>query len=315
MHVLRFLLNASRPMTIITTMVALVSGIFSGALVAVIHQAMKNPSHQGVIIAVFIGVAAGKLITGYFSEVMLTLRAQKAVAALRVDLARKLQRVPFKSFEQLGQAKVFTTLTDDVDVLSQALYQLPAFAINIAVCVGAATYLIYLSWQTQFLLTGFVLIGAVIYRIVIRRAYRIYDQARTERDLLNDHFITLTQGIKELKLHRQRRTMYTEQSLQQCTDRLMKLDVKAQTRNMLAHITTHFLLIALIGIVLFVAPHLSSLSPSAVIGYVLVALFLMGPHEWHRHCHTPVQPRACIHRSHSPAEPGNGRKSRRTNPF
>lgn len=278
MIVVRFLLTNSLRMTILTTVVALLSGAFSGVLVAVVHRAMESSQAFSWHLTMgFAAVASGKLITGYYSEVMLTKRAQKAVAALRVELVRKLQRVPFKRFEQLGQARVLTTLTDDVAVLSQGLYQLPSFAINVAVSLGGAFYLVYLSWQTLFLIGGLILAGAAVYRLLLRRAYRTYGNARDERDQLNNHFVTLTQGMKELKLHRPRRRVYTEEELHSSTERLMELDVKSHSRYTLAHSSTHFFLMVLIALVVFVSPLFLEISETTVSGYVLISLFLMGP--------------------------------------
>ncbi len=278
MTLIRFLLSASLKMTLLTIFVALLSGAFSGAVVAVVHRTIESDRELTLLLGIaFVLAATGKLITGYFSEVMLTRRAQTAVAALRLDLVRKLQRVPFKRFEELGQARILTTFTDDVASVSQGLYQLPAFTINVAVSLGGALYLVYLSWQTLFLLGGLSLIGALVYRFMLRRAWRVYGLARDERDRLNNHLVTLTRGMKELKLHRPRRHAYTEVELQHSTDRLMELDVKSHSRYILAHSTTHFFLMVLIGLIVFVSPQLLHISETTVTGYVLIALFLMGP--------------------------------------
>ena len=278
MTLIRFLLSASLKMTLLTIFVALLSGAFSGAVVAVVHRTIESDRDLTLLLGIaFVLAATGKLITGYFSEVMLTRRAQTAVAALRLDLVRKLQRVPFKRFEELGQARILTTFTDDVAAVSQGLYQLPAFTINVAVSLGGALYLVYLSWQTLFLLGGLTLIGALVYRFMLRRAWRVYGLARDERDRLNNHLVTLTRGMKELKLHRPRRHAYTEVELQHSTDTLMELDVKSHSRYILAHSTTHFFLMVLIGLIVFVSPQLLHISETTVTGYVLIALFLMGP--------------------------------------
>ena len=278
MTLIRFLLSASLKMTLLTIFVALLSGAFSGAVVAVVHRTIESDRDLTLLLGIaFVLAATGKLITGYFSEVMLTRRAQTAVAALRLDLVRKLQRVPFKRFEELGQARILTTFTDDVAAVSQGLYQLPAFTINVAVSLGGALYLVYLSWQTLFLLGGLTLIGALVYRFMLRRAWRLYGLARDERDRLNNHLVTLTRGMKELKLHRPRRHAYTEVELQHSTDTLMELDVKSHSRYILAHSTTHFFLMVLIGLIVFVSPQLLHISETTVTGYVLIALFLMGP--------------------------------------
>jgi putative pyoverdin transport system ATP-binding/permease protein len=279
MELIRFLLKTSSRMTVMTGLMSLLSGGFNGALVAVVHRTLTTAEANIplYLILAFAMVGVGKLVTGYFSEVMLTRRAQQAVASLRLDLVRKLQRVPFQNFEHMGQARVLATLTDDVAMLSQAFYVLPSFAINVAVVLGGAAYLVYLSPYALLLLGAFTAVGAVVYRSVIGRAHKMFSLARDERDRLQGHFVSLTQGMKELKLHRPRRRAYTEVEVSKSTDALMDLDVQSHSRYILAHITTHFFLYVLIGIVIFILPAALHMTQATVSGYVLTALYLMGP--------------------------------------
>ncbi len=279
MKIVRFLLRASPRMTALTAIVSLLSGAFNGGLVVVVHQALTRLD-EGLpswLLIAFCVVGAGKLLTGYLSEILLTGSAQRSLATLRLDLVRRLQRVPFRDFEQLGQGRVLSALTDEIGALNQAMYTLPAFAINVAMILGGAAYLVYLSPATLLLLGLYSLLGAVLYRGVLRRAYGLLGQARTVRDVLQRHFIALAQGMKELKLHRARRDAFTKQEFRATADRLLELDVDAHARFMLAHITTHLLLFVLIGLVIFVLPGALDLSGAAVSGYVLTALYLMGP--------------------------------------
>jgi len=279
MKVVRFLFRSSPKMTILTAAVCFLSGGFNGALIAIVHRTLieLDRSVSSNLIYLFFAIGAGKLLTGYYSEVMMTRRAQKAVASLRLELVRKLLQVPFRYFEHIGQARVLSTLTDDVATLNQALYVLPAFAINVAVVVGGALFLVFLSSSTMFLLVSLTFFGAIVYRAVVRRAYRSYSLARDERDRLHQHFVSLIHGMKELKLHRPRRDAYTEGEVSNSTQNLMNLDVQSHSRYIFAHSTTHFCLFLLIGVVIFILPTTLHITSSTVSGYVLTALYLMGP--------------------------------------
>lgn len=266
-------------MTVLTAVISVLSGVFNGGLVVVVHQALTriDEGFPPWLIGAFCVVGAGKLLTGYYSEVILTRSAQRSLAALRLDLVRRLQRVPYRDFERIGPGRVLTALTDEVGALNQAMYTLPAFAINVAVVLGGAAYLVYLSPATLLLLGLYVLLGAALYRVVLRRAHVLLGHARGVRDVLQRHFLALAHGMKELKLHRSRRDAYTKREVSSVVDRLLDLDVEAHSRFMLAHITTHLLLFVLIGLVVFILPNTLELSGAAVSGYVLTALYLMGP--------------------------------------
>ena len=278
MKTLRFLLATAPKALLLTAMLSVMGGLFNGALVAIVHQALSGTlTLASVSLGVlFVLVGAGKLVTSYLSELSLVRSAQTALAELRLSLIRQLQHIPFRDFERLGTARLLTTLSDDVSTLSNTTYQLPSFVVNLAISMGGACYLAYLSWPLLLISVLFTLSGAGLYALTARRARASIDQARTERERLKGHFIAFTHGIKELKLHRGRRLALT-QDVSAVASRLMALDVHAHSRFTLAHITTQVSLFGLIGFIVFVAPQALELNTEILSGYVLTALYLLGP--------------------------------------
>src|SRR5258705_7564 len=98
-------------------------------------------------------------------------------------------------------------------MLGWAAQTLPSLAMNVAVIGSCAIYLGWLSWSTLVLLTCVMASGAVVYRILIRRADRYLQRARETRDLLYEHFRALTKGMKGLKLHAGRRGAFFSEQL------------------------------------------------------------------------------------------------------
>ena len=262
-----------------TGAVSLISGLFNAGLIAVVHRALVDPGGTAwtTLALAFVILGLGKILTGYYSEVLLTRYAQKAVTRLRVDLVRKLLAVPHRRFVEVGAARVYAALTDDVGKVGQSLYMLPAFAVNVAILAGGALYLIYLSWHAIVVLGALVLVGGTVHRLLSRRAYRALHKARDEHDRLIDHFVTLTRGIKELKLHRGRRDAYVADELSPTAERLVGHNVVAHARYILAHSTSHFFFFVLIGAILFGVPAIADANGVVITGYVLTCLYLMGP--------------------------------------
>ena len=279
MALLRFLLNISPRMTLLTGVVCLISGGFNGGLIAVVHHALTTGT-EGVspaLALVFAAVGLGKLVTGFWSEVMLTRRAQQAVTALSIDLVRRLQRIPLRAFERIGRARIHATFSDDIYNLSDAFYALPTFAFNVTIVLGGCVFMVYLSPYTLLMLGAFTLLGAVIYGRVIRGAHRYFHQSMRRRDRLLDHIVALIGGIKELKLHRPRRRAFTEDAVTRTAEAYMDFDVRAHVHYVLAYVTAQLFLLALIGMVLFCFPSTIHITAEIVSGYVLTALYLMGP--------------------------------------
>src|SRR6185436_1547698 len=98
---------------------------------------------------------------------------------------------------------------------------------------------------------GLIVCGALGYRWMIRGAFRSLIQAREEENKLFGHFRALTEGIKELKLHRDRRGDFFSRDIQETTAGYQQHNVSAENRFALAQHWSHLLFYLLIGAVLF----------------------------------------------------------------
>ena len=112
---------------------------------------------------------------------------------------------------------------------------------------------------------------------MIARAYRHLKRARNTRDLLFQHFRGLTEGMKELKLHADRRQAFLTERIDAATEAL-KHDAMAGIRHHLtADAWSQVLFYGLLGGLVFLAPVASGLSTEAQTGYLLTALYMMTP--------------------------------------
>src|SRR4029079_1378823 len=87
----------------------------------------------------------------------------------------------------------------------------------------------------------------------------------------------LTEGIKELKLHRSRRGAFFSKNIEDTTDIYQRHNVAAEVRFITAQSWSQLLYFALIGLILFLIPAMTSLSQQTLTGYVITTLYLMGP--------------------------------------
>ena len=161
--------------------------------------------------------------------------------------------------------------------ITQAMLAIPAFAMNLAILVGGAVYLGCLSTTVLFAMFGFIILGATAYRLLIRRGFVFLKAARAEEDQLFRHFRALTDGVKELKLHRERRDVFLYQNIEATTEAYRKHNVAAELRFIVANNWSHLLFFALIGLLLFLLPRVEHVSPQEMTGYVIATLYLMGP--------------------------------------
>jgi putative pyoverdin transport system ATP-binding/permease protein len=265
-------------MMLLTTLLALISGACNAGLVAFVNAALTRTGPvTALLVGGFIAVGLGKLISNFGSQVLLASFSQGAIADLRRGLIRKILSVPLRDLEQIGTPRILVALSDDVFNITQALLAIPIITVNVAMLLGGAVYLGWLSWKILASVFGLIIVGGIGYRLFVASAYRYLHVAREEQDRLFSYFRALTEGIKELKLHRNRRGEFLTKNIQSATELYQQHNVAAETRFIAAQNWNHFLYFTLIGLILFLAPVMGSFSEKTLTGYVLATLYLMGP--------------------------------------
>ncbi|MEO5960694.1 MAG: cyclic peptide export ABC transporter [Opitutaceae bacterium] len=279
MNLIRFFFRGSRSMMLGAAAAALLSGACNVGLMAMVNVAL---GHAGstmpmTIVWGFVALGVGRLIANFTAQITLAHFAQRSAAAIRRDLVGKILDVPLRHLEEIGAPRLMVTLTEDVLSLTEAMLAIPAFAVNVAILIGGAIYLGYLSWSVLMVMGVFIVCGAVAYRFLIRSGFGHLFAARDEQDRLFKHFRALTDGIKELKLHRERRGVFFAENIHGCTERYKRHNIAAEMRFIIAQNWSHLLFFTLIGMILFLLPKVENVSPQALTGYIVATLYLMGP--------------------------------------
>jgi len=278
MNLLKFLLKQCRGMVAVTALTALFSGACNAGLIALVNLVINDP--DGATVAFLTGFAAlalGKIFTGVISQIWLIRFSQQAIANIRRELVRKILAVPLRQLEEIGAPRLMVALTDDINSITTALFAFPTLSVNIAILLGGSGYLAWLSWRVLIVMCLFIAFGACCYRLLITSGFRSLHLAREAEDRLFGHFRALTDGIKELKLHRERRGAFMNNGVQSATADFQRHNIAAETRFILAHNWGHLLFFLLMGLILFLLPTWEHLSTKTMTGYVMTTLYLMGP--------------------------------------
>jgi putative pyoverdin transport system ATP-binding/permease protein len=278
MDLLKFVFRRCRRMMLLTALTATLSGACNAGLLAMINKVLDEPtSAAGLFIATFVGLVVGKILTSFFSQYALTRFSQEIIASLRQDLVHKILNVPLRRLEEIGSPRLMVALTEDVLNITQALLGIPVVAVNIAILLGGGVYLGYLSITMLLVLGVFCIIGAAVYRFFINTGFHFLNLAREVEDRLFGYFRGLTEGVKELKLHRNRRGVFLADNIRPTTEEYQQHNIAAELRFITAQSWTHLLLFAAMGLLLFVVPKMEQISPKAMSGYIITILYLMGP--------------------------------------
>jgi len=244
----------SRLLAAAAVVTGLVSGACSAGLLALINTALNRAGlSRTLLVAGFAALVAGKVASQAVARLLLNHFTQRTLTDLCRDLSRKVLATPLRHLEHVGIPRILATLTDDVAWLGWAAQNAPMLAMNVAVLVGCAIYLGWLSWSILLVVTLVIVIGMIGYRILTVRAYRYLQQARDTRDVLFRHFRTLTEGMKELKLHAARREAFLSERIEATTEDLRRHAIAGIRHHIVADSWTQILFYGLIGGLLFAA--------------------------------------------------------------
>src|SRR5947209_5419304 len=204
MNLLRLLIRTSGRSVALAVAVGLAGGLASAGLIALIQHALAGQT-AGPMIAAFAGLCGVVLITKIASQALLIRLGHQAVHDLYLHLSRRVLAVPLRALEEFGPHRVLALLTEDVPVIANALLGVSILGINLAILLCC---LVYLAWLSPPVFAGLFLFlagGTVTYLWAVGRANRYLRRAREGQDELLHHFRGLTDGAKELKVHRPRR--------------------------------------------------------------------------------------------------------------
>lgn len=221
LRVISFLLRpaedgrSSRVQVTLVLLAGLVSGVASTALIILIGNALSQVTEIGMgMVWGFLALCFVLPLARFCSGALLVRLSQATIFDMRMSLSRRILSAPLRRLEEIGAHRLLATLTDDTSVIADVFTQLPLLFMQGTVLVGCFAYLAWLSPATFLVVTGFLLVGLLSYRFAVKRAAVFFHRMREEWDQLFRHFRGLTDGVKELKLHVDRRRAFLARSLE-----------------------------------------------------------------------------------------------------
>ncbi|MFM2303508.1 MAG: hypothetical protein RLZZ135_917, partial [Cyanobacteriota bacterium] len=184
---------------------------------------------------------------------------------------------PLRHLEELGTSRLLATLTEDIQSISSGVFSIPTLCVNAAIVMAS---LAYLGWLSMWVLLGtlvFMALSIALVQLLINQAVRMFTAAREENDALVTHFQAITNGIKELKLHFQRREDFLHEDLQTTAATLREYRIGSQRAIALSGGIGELSFFLLLGLLVYGLPHLQTVSAELLSGYVLTISYLMRP--------------------------------------
>ncbi len=260
----------------LSVLTGLCAGAATVGLLATVNAALHDGAAlSGSMLWIYLGLCGVALLGRGVSDVGTNRVGQAVVAHLRKRLAEDILHAPLEAVERFGSHRLLPVLTQDVEIVSHFAFTLSATLISAAVTMGCLLYLSVLSPGLFGLMLAALVAGTGLQVLAQARGMRGFWSARGQEEQLHRNYRTLSDGAKELRLHRERRTRLLAQ-ITGTVEAIRSVNGQAVTIYVLAKAfgaAIFFLLIALV-------PAWGSWQeiPAEVLsGFVLVLLFLKGP--------------------------------------
>lgn len=279
MNLISFLLRSSWLMVAVAIFTGFVSGSSSAALIALISRAVSQDSTLPItnLFWSFLGLALVALVTSIISQIGLIRLSQEAILQLRLSLCRQILTSELNHLEMLGTPKLLATLTEDVQDVANTVFILPFLCIDLAIVIGCLAYITWLSLTISLMV--FLLLGVAMgsCQWLLKRGDKLLFLAREEQDILFRHFRTITEGIKELKLHYQRRQVFISEDFYSTVTKFRRHNVSGLTFFAITSSWGKLLFFFAVGFILFGLPKFLAISSQTVSGYILTFVYLLLP--------------------------------------
>ncbi len=280
MKLIRFIIAYSRRLIALAVLASIISGIAgTGILVAVSRGLSMGQATPASVIWIYAALCLFAPLSRIASQILLFRLSQYAVFDIRMRLSRQILSAPLRRLEEIGIPRVMASITDDSAVIATGVSSIPTVFMQCVVLIGCLGYLAWLSWFMLLVAVAFIVVGMVSFQLVANRAARFLQLAREEQDALFNHLRGLTEGAKELKLHRRRRQDFVTRFLDATARSQRDHTIAGAAIYVVGGSWTQFLHFALMGLLLFAMPSLIGLNGHALTGYTVILLFITVPLE------------------------------------
>jgi ATP-binding cassette subfamily B protein len=144
------------------------------------------------LVAMVLGIAQGRMTATI---------VQRAMFRLRQEVHAKLTRLPLSYFDGRPRGEVLSTVTNDIDNLSQNLQQsMSQLVVSVLTIVGVLAVMFWISWLLALIALVTVPASVLVTRIVTKRAKPQFVKQWTTTARLNGHIEEMFTGHALVKV-------------------------------------------------------------------------------------------------------------------
>ena len=145
-------------------------------------------AYIGRIILITLALYLGSSLFGYIQGWIMSGISMDITYRFRKDIADKINRMPFKYFDNTSQGEVLSRITNDVDTVSQTLNQsLSQIITSVITVVGILIMMLTISWQMTLIALLIIPLAMVIIALVVKQSQKYFQQQQDYLGHINGH--------------------------------------------------------------------------------------------------------------------------------
>ena len=203
--------------------------------------------------------------------------ARETVAQTRLRIVDKLRRASLLSFEGLGQGRIYTTLSENTEIIFEASRLITATASAAVMLIMTFGYMAVIS-RTALWMSVIIIACAVLVYIsnqeVINRYLTTATQIEAEFYTSLNHFLN---GFIEIKMNRAKSDDIFENYLSEFALSERDFKIKAENKLLTNQIFAQTFWYFLVASIVFLLPQLTKISSIQIMSSITVVMFMLGP--------------------------------------
>ena len=181
----------------------------------------KDPASFIILPLLLAGVFIVKGVAEYFSKVASQWLAEKAILQMRADMHRKMQFLPYSTFQSYSTGNLMSKITYDVAQTNNALSEAWIVIIRDSLIVIALFgYMLYVSWELTLLM---LVVGPIVAWIIDRASKLMRQSSRHMQSNMGQLTHQLEEGLvgmRDIKIYGAER--YEQQRFHHTANQLFK---------------------------------------------------------------------------------------------
>jgi len=142
----------------------------------------------GQIILITMGLYLASTLFSYIQGWIMSGISMDITYRFRADIAEKINRMPFKYFDNTSQGEVLSRITNDVDTVNQTLNQsLSQIITSVVTVVGVLIMMLSISWKMTLVALLIIPLSSVVVILIVRQSQKYFTQQQEYLGHINGH--------------------------------------------------------------------------------------------------------------------------------